>query len=339
MSEALAAIAFPFSPHQYDYSSVYKTPRGFTAMTAMYDYWLQRLNLPYHSLVVQTRFGPTHVLVTGPQGAPAVMLVHGQGGDAMDLRHQITDLSRSFRVFSIDVIGQSCKSAPVRLSTTNLDYGIWLLEVMSELKLPRAHFVSSSSGCCIIFQLSRIALSRISSLVMLNPYGFTPLTFSSPFGLQMAVWGLRYFPLTGALRKFIMYHLGPANLMNQEQIRQEVERLKIMRYHLQPALPFPLLAGSELKHLTAPVLLVVGQHNRFFNIPALVSRAGQLIPRLTVEVIPGAGYFLFEGMNGATSYSLLRFLHWAAFGQLPAPAPPPVPPPPPFPTNPVQALG
>lgn len=59
--------------------SIYRTPEGEAEIHVIYDRQLARLNLPFESRFVNTRFGVTHVLVLGPEAAPtcrhAIMLI------------------------------------------------------------------------------------------------------------------------------------------------------------------------------------------------------------------------------------------------------------------------
>ena len=64
---------------------------------------------------VATRFGETHMLVAGQEHAPPLLMLHGAlSNSAMAIReaHPLLD---QFRVYALDVLGQSLKSADVRL--------------------------------------------------------------------------------------------------------------------------------------------------------------------------------------------------------------------------------
>ncbi len=81
-------------------------------MMAWYDAALERLSVPYQSFSVPTRLGETHLVAVGAQDAPPLVLVQGLGGNAMLWEPQLAALARAFRVYALDVVGQTGKSAP-----------------------------------------------------------------------------------------------------------------------------------------------------------------------------------------------------------------------------------
>src|SRR4051812_37036302 len=99
---------------------------GYSVMMTSYDGALQRLRVPYESLIVPTRFGETHLLATGPLDRPPLVLLHGGIGNALSWRSQLTRFSRMYRVYAPDVIGQPGKSAPIRLAFNGPGYAQWL---------------------------------------------------------------------------------------------------------------------------------------------------------------------------------------------------------------------
>ena len=58
-------------------ASIYKSPQGRAEILRLYDEALARLGIEYEDLTVGTRFGETHVLATGPEDAPPVMVLPG----------------------------------------------------------------------------------------------------------------------------------------------------------------------------------------------------------------------------------------------------------------------
>ena len=56
-----------------------------------------------------TRFGDTHVLVAGPVDAPSLVVLHGAMGSSAHMLGELAPLLAKFRVYSVQVIGQSVR--------------------------------------------------------------------------------------------------------------------------------------------------------------------------------------------------------------------------------------
>ena len=48
-----------------DNSSLYKSPKGYQKVMSHYDSSFERMGIPYKTQFVETRFGPTHVVISG----------------------------------------------------------------------------------------------------------------------------------------------------------------------------------------------------------------------------------------------------------------------------------
>ena len=87
---------------------------------AAYDTALALWPVPYESFDVPTRFGNTHIIASGPKGAPPLVLLHATSASATMWFPNIADLSREYRVYALDIhTGHIEKSRG-----TNMEYKI-----------------------------------------------------------------------------------------------------------------------------------------------------------------------------------------------------------------------
>ncbi|KAF5422297.1 MAG: Pimeloyl-ACP methyl ester carboxylesterase, partial [Candidatus Methanocomedens sp.] len=96
-------------------SSIFKTPEGQAKYLAAYDATLALWSVPYESLDVPTRFGSTHIIISGPKDAPPLVLLHGANDSATVWYPNIADLSRNYRTYALDTIGDVGKSVASHL--------------------------------------------------------------------------------------------------------------------------------------------------------------------------------------------------------------------------------
>jgi hypothetical protein len=78
----------------------------------VYEAVLGLWSVPHEALDVATRFGTTHINASGPENAPAMVLLPGFGPNSTQWFPNIAALSSQFRVYALDTIGQPGKSVP-----------------------------------------------------------------------------------------------------------------------------------------------------------------------------------------------------------------------------------
>jgi pimeloyl-ACP methyl ester carboxylesterase len=121
-----------------DNSNLYRSAEGYAAMMAAYDATLEQWPVPYESMTIPTRHGDTHLIVSGAPDFPPLILLGGAGANATRWLPNVCDLSRTFRTYAIDAIGESGKSAPNRPSYRGDAYGEWLVDAFDALKVEKA---------------------------------------------------------------------------------------------------------------------------------------------------------------------------------------------------------
>ena len=113
----------PVDEFMSGHSSNFKTPEGEAKYIAAYDATLTLWSVPYESLEVTTRWGSTHIIASGPQDAPTLVLLHGMNLSATMWFPNITDLSRNYCVYAVDTIGSASKSIAVQPLKNRFDFG------------------------------------------------------------------------------------------------------------------------------------------------------------------------------------------------------------------------
>ena len=123
------------------HSSAFRTPEGQAAFLAAYDAAMKMWPVPYEALEIPTRFGMTHVIVSGPEDAPPLVLLHGYWATSTMWSPNIADFSKEYRIYAIDVMGQPSKSIPNEPVRNAADYVTWLTATLDALHLGRISLV------------------------------------------------------------------------------------------------------------------------------------------------------------------------------------------------------
>jgi pimeloyl-ACP methyl ester carboxylesterase len=103
----------------------------------------------------------------GPEGAPAVVLVHGFGLNRAMWQWQLPALARRFRVLTYDLYGHGESAAPPRAPDLAL-FAEQLLGLLDAAGLPRAAVAGFSLGGMIARRAAMAAPDRIRALAILN---------------------------------------------------------------------------------------------------------------------------------------------------------------------------
>lgn len=258
-------------------------------LKAHYDAALASGPAPYASHWVETRFGRTHVLAGGLADGPPVVVFHGWNSHAAGAGADFPFLFDAYRVYLPDIIGQAGRSAPTRPDTAGPAYAGWAVEVLDGLGLAQVPLVGVSGGGWLALKTAGHAPGRVTRVVAVSAAGLAPLNMR---GALRGMLPLAVFPNALTAGWFVEFAAGPHTA--RSELGQAFARYMalLLRHFKTQANPSPL-TDDELRCITAPVLLLIGEQERLFRPQVTAGRARRLIPGLTaVEIIPDAGHLL-----------------------------------------------
>jgi hypothetical protein len=79
-------------------------------LMSIYDERMRHWPVPYEASFVRTRFGSTHVVVSGDPTSPPLVLLHPMGAGSQVWSSIISALSERHRCYALDTIGDVGKS-------------------------------------------------------------------------------------------------------------------------------------------------------------------------------------------------------------------------------------
>jgi pimeloyl-ACP methyl ester carboxylesterase len=296
--------------------SAFKTPQGEAAYMAAYEATLQLWPVPYEPRDVRGRFGSTHLVVCGPEGAPPLVLLHCFDTSLTVWAYNVADFSRTYRVYAPDMMGQPGKSVPEQPIRSRAELAAWLTGILDALGIGRTDLVGYSYGGFAALTYAIHAPDRVKKLVLLAPAGGLV-----PFKAQFLIRGLlntllpRLFPglstlTAGSILRWMAY--GP-NLQD-ETTRGLFDRVRgqftlgtrhFRKGAMVPPLPY---TDDELRTVQPPTLLLIGRHEALYDPIAAVRRAQRLIPDIRAELIPHAGHELPISRPETVNRRVLDFL-------------------------------
>lgn len=269
--------------------TVFKDEKAELAFMSAYDRVLESWPVPYESRFVPTTYGKTHVLVTGPEDAEPLVLMHGKNGTAAMWGANIAALSSAHRVYSVDAIGDVGKSNATRVFSDRAGLAEWLTEVLDGLGIEKADMVGLSVGGFLTASYALEMPDRLNKIVLLAPAA----TFSSlarSFVIQGMLSGMTGSSLI--IKRFIRSIVGSKSLHKSDLLHLLFLSMKGERFIMR--LPPRALSDEELKSLRVPVLFVVGEKEWINKDKATraIERAERLIENIQTAIVPNVVHFI-----------------------------------------------
>jgi pimeloyl-ACP methyl ester carboxylesterase len=257
-----------------------------------YDAVLQQWPVPYAELDIPTRFGATHVIVSGPEDGHPVLLLPPGGTYAPIWVRNVGPLSGSFRVFAVDILGEVNKSRPTRPILSHAEFMQWMADLLDGLGIARAHLVGNSNGGFFALETAINLPERVDKVVLISPAAtfvqmwawwlhlFIPAhIFGSFFGSEKMVLHAYDWLWQGFLMDDCFAELRRLNKLAGKDLRPSINR----------AVP-RVFRDDELKRVQAPVLLLIGDHEVIYRPEDAIRRASRLVRDLKAEIVPNANH-------------------------------------------------
>jgi pimeloyl-ACP methyl ester carboxylesterase len=238
--------------------------------------------VPVTSHRVPTSYGLTHLLISGGQDTPAVLLLPGSGATATVWRELAAGLSRSHRVIAVDPVGQPGLSTPSGTPTrTASELADWLDQVLDGLAITGVALIGHSYGAWIALRYALQAPDRVSRLVLLDPTDtFAPLSLR----YRLRAIPLLARPSTERMRRFLAWETGgcPADpaWLAVVTAGQNLGRARIVL----PRRP----RRGQLAGLHVPVLVIVAARSQAHDPHRIARRARDRLPDVTTATLGGA---------------------------------------------------
>ncbi len=211
----------------------------------------------------------------GNRDAPVVVLLHGSPGSSNDFNGFAPSLSKNYRLIIPDLpgFGNSSRNVP--------DYSIrahahYVIQLLDELNVRRAHFVGFSMGGGVALQIADLAPDRVTSITLLSSIGVQEMELLGDYHLNHALHGLQLaglwflsegVPHMGWLDDAMLSVEYARNFFDTDQrpLRHILSRLNVpvLILHGREDVLVPVEAAIEHHRLTPQSELVLNDENHF----------------------------------------------------------------------------
>jgi len=268
--------------------AIYKSIEGQRMVLERYQAFLKRWPVPNRQVRMPTGQGETFVVVSGPENAPALLLLHGGMLNSSMWMGEVTAFARFFRVYCIDMIGEPGLSAPARPALASDAYARWLDDVLDHLAVPRASMVGASLGGWLALDYAIRRPARVERIAVLCPAGIG----RQKVGIVFATLLSRMFGERGK-RRLIERILGKAPADPPPPLKAFIDFSRLIQKHFRPRMvKFPSFPDNALKNLNAPLLAIVGARDVLFDSTQTKRRLDALVNGAQVVYLPEAGHMI-----------------------------------------------
>ena len=284
-------------------TSIFKTSEGEAKSMKAYESVLAHWPVPYEEQDLPTKFGTTHLIVSGSAGEKPLILLHGQDSFATSWIYNIAALSQAFRTYVVDTIGDMGKSKPICLPGSREGYAEWLLEVFDGLKIDKADLIGLSYGGFLATNFALAYPQRANRIVLLAPGipNFGPPTLQwANYGMPMMLLPSRF-----TVKRFIN-GVSTKGYSREDPVFEQMIVGMINMRHV--SFMRPVFVDEEFKQMTAPTLLLIGDHEIMYEPQKALDCATRLIPNLQVELILDANHMLNSDQPERVDARILKFL-------------------------------
>ncbi|MEE4197295.1 MAG: alpha/beta hydrolase [Bacteroidales bacterium] len=272
---------------------LYKSIEGKEKALKSYDKAMELWDTEYTEEYVETDYGISHVIISGEENEQVLILLPGLFGDASMWYPNVGELSRHYKVYTLDMINYGGKSKPQGRSVKAFnDYKIWFNQILNHYHLDRVAVMGISYSSWLTLSLARELPNPIKSIILLDPSE----TFM-PMNGGIAWKGFRYFmffPNRTKYAKFLNWLGG--GYTNKEMETWSEHMLDVIEFGTTKMFDVPqhrIYQPEELTMIDIPVLILVGGKPILYDDPGnFKARAKKAIPHAQVRIVPGAGHGL-----------------------------------------------
>jgi pimeloyl-ACP methyl ester carboxylesterase len=260
--------------------SIYFTPQVQTEMMAIYDAKLAQWPSPFEARFVDTSYGKVHVIVSGPDGAPRVLLLNAGQMAAWSWVTNVGALNEHYRTYAIDTIGEPGKS---ELSDINhfprsgAEWSDLLVEITTKLGVEKAFVVGASNGGFLALNYAINYPARVEKLALLGAMGLTPSTNENIVRITLS----QMFPLKWVQDNTVSWSFG-----GDPKLRGQIDDWFHLVFRTAPQQSPPLtMKAEDLQQINVPTLAVLGTKDNLMGDLNAVKELASNVPGIRMAEI------------------------------------------------------
>lgn len=287
----------------------FKSLEGKQLLYESYDRMLELWGIDKEERDIETRYGTTHIIISGSRANPPLLLIHGSGDNsAMMWLYNVRDLAKHFYVMAVDTFAGSGKSEPNESYIKNFDPALWIDDILNTSNISKTHLAGVSYGVNLSLAYAIKNPDRAGKIVCMA--GYIPVK-----GMKsnlLVLKALRVFfpeiliPTRENAAKLIRKICGPnvdVFLENKELMNNWFYALKYSKPRKQPTVKYDrdVLAVFQDK-----ALFLIGDSDKLTYHPQVIKMFDD--NNLNYKIVKDAGHAINHEQAEIINREIINFL-------------------------------
>ena len=276
----------------------------------LYDARAKKWPVASETRTLNTSYGPTFVLISGPVGAPPLVLLHGASGNSLQWAPNIEALSACYRTYALDNIYDYGRSIYTRALKSPDDFVKWLDESFNALGLGNhINIMGLSYGGWLASQYALRFPDRLDKMVLLAP-ACTVLPLRAEWMARAILCAVPYRSFSRNFMNWLMADLVKKDEVSRIMAEELADDAFMAMRSFKPRLMVnpTVLSDKELQSIKIPVLYLVGENEKIYSAKNAIQRLNTVAPKIKTEIIPHAGHDLTVVQANLVNRKVLEFL-------------------------------
>ena len=274
----------------------FKSVKAKERYVAHYEKRSEKWPVASETRMVETSQGETFVRISGPEGAPLLVLLPSAGASSLIWMPNVEGLSEHFRVYAVDNIYDFGLSVPRQPFKAPDDLMNWLDELFDELGLENdINLMGLSYGGWLTSKYALHSPERLHRVVMIAPVA-TVIDLPGEWvwrGILSAIpsrYIMKHVMVNWLFEDLVKHGDEADKALVEDYISDAMMALKCFKFKM-PVSP-TVLRDGELGSIDVPALFLVGENEKIYPAREAVDRLNEAAPKVQTEIIPGAGHDL-----------------------------------------------
>ncbi len=261
-------------------TSIYLSPKDETKLMAIYDAKMKQWPGAYEDVYVETDYGKVHVIVSGPEDAPPLLLIHASAMAGWSWLPNVGELNKYYRTYAVDSIGDVGKSVLNDLTKPlkgGEEIAKFYTDLTHKLGFDESYLAGASIGGYISTNYALYAPERVKKLILLGSMGYGD-TNTTVMLMVLA----QSFPLKWVQNVTLKWALGTA-----PHVKENFGEwfYAILDGTMPKPTPPTTFTPELLQKMQVPVLTFLGSKDKVIGDAQKAKALAENIPDVRVEIV------------------------------------------------------